>query len=134
MHLFLRVGFAVFGAFLFSSCASREPGVCGSENSLLGPALVPDRVFGADFSQACVHHDACYGVLGGTRKSCDRKFRAEVLAAAKEAPLALRIPARLSAEIYAFGVRIGGKKAYLEGMVIARAEKKAGKKAAKKRE
>lgn len=123
MRAIFRLSLSLIVACVFSSCASRGPSECGSHNSMLPPALVPDKVFGADFSQACKNHDACYGKLGGTRRDCDRQFRKDVIAAAKETGPLARIPARLSAEIYAIAVRVGGKKAYAEGMIKAMAKK-----------
>ncbi len=51
------------------------PGSCGSG---WNEPLVPDDMFGADWSEACDHHDACYGACGSDKAYCDATLDREI--------------------------------------------------------
>ncbi|MEM7011200.1 MAG: hypothetical protein AAF585_06920 [Verrucomicrobiota bacterium] len=114
MKLHLVRLLAVFVLLILSSCATRrdfDP-KCGSESSLLGAHLVPDRILGANFTPACSAHDDCYDTLGKTKEECDAQFKKDLIIAAKQTGPLARIPARLSAGIYHLAVKLGGKNSY----------------------
>ena len=120
----------MIAAMLLSSCSTtldHEHGVCGSENSILGPHLVPDRILGADFGPACVTHDGCYDTLGQTKQECDHQFKLDVREAARQTGPLARFPARVAGDLYHFGVKIGGKNAYEEAQRLAREKDEADK-------
>lgn len=41
----------------------------------------PQGAFGANFTDACVRHDICYGTLGAPKEGCDSSFRTELVEA-----------------------------------------------------
>ncbi len=92
---------------------------CGPD-SIRGPLryLFFQGCAGADFRDACRHHDACYDTIGSHRRSCDRAFLEEMLATCAQSKDPA--PARFRAYFAYFGVKLGGKGAWKSAQELAR--------------
>ena len=92
---------------------------CGPD-AICGPLryLIYQGCAGADFRDACRHHDACYDCIGSDRHACDRRFLEEMLA---ECPKSKHpAMARLRARWFYLGVKFGGGGAWRSAQELAK--------------
>lgn len=100
------------------------PGVdfCGAK----GNEWLPDQPLGCDFRRACINHDGCYD-SNSTQEACDKAFLTDmVLASYGIAPKKGVAPKERCLDMaatYYLGIRLFGRKAYLNAQCARRGKK-----------